>query len=301
MSQQALRIQTIPEESLPTLRILWAEGVALLKAADVESSLPDARLLLQHALSLSPEAFLLALENVVEDEYTARYFRYLDRRIDHEPVSRIMGRRAFWKHEFLITTATLDPRPDSETLLEAVLDAVPGRHAPLKLLDLGTGTGCLLLSLLAEYEQASGVGIDQSLPAVEIATLNARRLELQERAEFMVSDWQDFAGEKFDIIISNPPYIPTAAIQNLMPEVAGYDPRAALDGGADGLDAYRAIFARLHIWLAAGGVAAFEVGIGQDAEVRALAEEAGFTWKETRADLAGVPRIVVITSTSQAV
>lgn len=290
MQQAVLRT----EETLPTLRTLWGEGVALLKAANIDSALIDARLLLQHALCLSPESFISSLETEVEDEYTARYFRYLDRRAGHEPTSRIIGMRAFWKQEFLITSATLDPRADSETLIEAALELLPDNTVPLNVLDLGTGTGCLLLSLLGEYPNATGLGVDISTPAAEIASYNAKRLGLGERAAFFIGDWVELADGAYDLVVSNPPYIPSATIQDLMPEVAGYDPRAALDGGQDGLVAYRSLMQHLSRLLVPGGIAILELGIGQEEDVKKLAEEAGYQWLFTRTDLAGIPRALVL-------
>jgi len=207
-------------------------------------------------------------------------------------MSSILGRREFWSLDFVVTPDTLAPRPDSETLIEAVLAALPDRSAPLSLVDFGTGTGCLLLTLLSELPNAEGIGIDISRPALAIAGGNAKRLGLADRCRFLCSDWSAALEGRFDLIISNPPYIPSGDIAGLEPEVARFEPLSALDGGADGLDAYRALAAQIPPLLKPGGIGAFEVGAGQAPQVAALLAEAGLTPRGIHRDLGGIERVV---------
>ena len=212
-----------------------------------------------------------------------------DRRAAREPVSRITGRREFWSRDFLLTPETFDPRPDSETVVEAALAAMPSFR---NVLDLGTGSGCLLTALLAERPGIPGLGIDRSQGACRAARRNLEGLP----AMVAVGDWGTAVGGRFDLVVSNPPYIPSAEIAGLMPEVRNHDPRLALDGGADGLDAYRAILGDLPRLLSAGGTAVLELGFGQAEAVAALAEASGLRVGDIRADLGGIPRAMVLGS-----
>jgi release factor glutamine methyltransferase len=214
------------------------------------------------------------------------------RRLAREPVSRILGTRDFWKSCFKLGKDTLDPRPDSETLIETALKYVPqGAH---RVLDLGTGTGCLLLSLLQEWPAASGVGVDISEGATEIAKENAQDLGLDHRARFVTGHWESFQTDSpFDVLISNPPYITEAEIKTLAPEVAQYDPLRALSGGKDGLDCYRSIIKTAKNWLKPGGWLFFEIGHRQGKTVKDLLEQGGFHVLQTVPDLAGNDRCTV--------
>ena len=222
------------------------------------------------------------------------YDALLDRRAAHEPLALITGRREFWSLDLAVSPATLIPRADSETLIEAALAARPERTRVRRILDLGTGTGCLLLAALSEFPAAFGIGTDRSAAATALARHNAARLGMADRAAFLCTDWAAALSGRFDLILSNPPYIPTAALPELMPEVARYEPASALDGGPDGLGAYRRMLPELPRLLAADGVAVLELGQGQDAPVAALARAAGFA-AATRADLAGIPRALCLT------
>ena len=218
------------------------------------------------------------------------------RRAAGEPVARILKRREFWSLEFEIGPAVLDPRPDSEILVEAVLDRLGDRTRPWRILDLGTGSGCLLLALLSELPAAQGLGLDASPEAVALARRNARRLGLDERVGFVVGDWASgLAGCRYDAVIANPPYIPSDAIAALAPDVAEHDPRLALDGGADGLDCYRAILPQAAGLLAPAGLMAMEFGAGQDGALRTMTEDAGLAVERIAADLAGRPRCLLAT------
>ncbi|WP_395673631.1 peptide chain release factor N(5)-glutamine methyltransferase [Inquilinus sp.] len=275
------------------------DGTARLAAAGIDSALSDARILLMHALGIDRTGLLSRAGEAVPPDAATRYAASLDRRAAREPVSRILGHREFWSLDFALGPATLDPRPDSETLVEAALAAIPaGRppsSQPLRVLDLGTGTGCLLLAVLHDRPTAFGIGVDRSEEAARTARDNARALGLADRAAFTVGDWATALAGRFDLVLSNPPYIPDSDIATLEPEVREHDPHLALSGGADGLDAYRALAAALPDLLAPGGTAVVELGIGQAADVAALFRAAGLDIAGTPHDLAGIPRCVVAT------
>jgi release factor glutamine methyltransferase len=250
----------------------------------------EARLLLSHALGVEP-ADLIRYPGRPVDPGALECS--VARREAQEPIALILGRREFWSMEFLVSDATLIPRPDSETLVEAALAAFAERPPPWRILDLGTGTGCLLLALLREFPGAFGVGVDIAAGAASLARRNAIRLGLADRAEFVSADWTNALSGMFDLIVANPPYVATPEMTRLMPEVARYEPRRALDGGSDGYDAYRSILPNLGDALAADGTAVLEVGVGQAATVSALARERGFA-ASTRRDLAGIARAIVL-------
>nr|WP_211112626.1 peptide chain release factor N(5)-glutamine methyltransferase [Azospirillum sp. SYSU D00513] len=263
-----------------------------LREAGVDTPELDARLLVQHALGLERDELFLRMETSYPEEVEARVAAMVERRAAREPVGRILGHREFWTLDLALNPGTLEPRPDTETVVEAVLGAVENPGAPLRILDLGTGTGCILLALLAELPRATGLGVDLSPQAVEAATGNAARNGLEARAAFRTGDWGRGLEERFDIVVSNPPYIPSAEIAGLAPEVREHDPLRALDGGGDGLDAYRAIVAQLPGLLKPGGIAAFEVGQGQAPDLQALLRDAGLEVTGVFSDLGGVERCV---------
>ncbi len=262
-----------------------------LGAAAVDVARRDARLLLEAALGCAPAAFLAHPERVLGAGEADRFAHFVERRARREPASRILGRREFWGLAFAVTPDTFDPRPDSESVVEAVLERTPDREAPLRLLDLGTGTGCLLLALLSELPRAAGMGIDASPAAVAVAEANAASLGLAQRVRFRTGDWGTGLMEPFDWIVCNPPYVPTAAIARLAPEVSLYDPALALDGGPDGLDAYRALAPQLARLAGPRGEVALE--IGADRAVRAVLAAAGLEVRAARPDLAGTTRCLV--------
>jgi release factor glutamine methyltransferase len=217
---------------------------------------------------------------------------YIKRRLAHEPVAYIVGCKEFWSLEFLVEPGVLIPRPATETIIEQVFDRYPDIGAPLKILDLGTGSGCLLAALLKEYPNARGLGIDESDKALAVAARNIGRNGLQERAELKHGNWMDNLEGGWDVIVSNPPYIPTGDIAGLDPDVRDYEPMGALDGGPDGLDAVRALaegFGRL-----LKGTAFVEIGIGQAESAQVLMAEAGLSVPHIASDLAGIPRVLVI-------
>src|SRR2546421_7880348 len=230
-----------------TLGAALRQATAQLRRAGVENAGDDARRLLGAVLALSAAQVLARPERTLSPEEAERVGRCVARRVAREPVSRILGKRDFYGRSFAISPATLDPRPDSETLVAAVLElAAEGWLArPLRLLDVGTGSGCLLLTLLAELPDAAGVGTDTSIAALDVARANAQRLGVADRAQWLAADTLEAIRGKFDILISNPPYIPTHEMARLDPEVRDYDPPSALDGGADGLRFFHRLLARM--------------------------------------------------------
>jgi len=276
-----------------TIGAALSAAATRLKSAGIEAPLREARLLLGHAAGLDQGALIGWPERSIDAASTERFHALLDRRLAREPVARILGHREFWSLDFAVTAATLDPRPDTETLVEAVLAQLPDRQAKLRIVDFGTGTGCILLALLSELPAAYGIGVDRSAAAACVAAGNAAALGLGARAGFVVGDWAGAIGPGVDVAVSNPPYIPSAEIARLDPEVARFDPHAALDGGADGLDAYRRLVPEFARILRHGGLAAFETGAGQAPAVAALCAAASLQPVEIRADLAGIERVVV--------
>jgi release factor glutamine methyltransferase len=249
----------------------------------------EARLLLAHALGLTLEALIRDPARPID---ATLFNALLARRLAREPMALILGRQGFWNLDLYVGPATLIPRPDSETLMEAAL-ALQAGHPPARILDLGTGTGCLLLALLSEHTTAFGIGTDINPAAAALARRNAARLGLSSRAAFICADWTACLNQRFDLIVSNPPYIKTADINGLMPEVRLHEPRTALDGGKDGLTAYRLILARLPALLAPSGLAILELGIGQASDVTAIAATAGFN-ASLHADLGGINRAIAL-------
>lgn len=272
------------------------EGTQALARAGVESPRRDATALLE-AAGVPREKQIGYPARLVERAGLAAYRTMVERRAKREPVSRILGRREFWSLSFAVTPDTLDPRPDSETLVEAALALTrtlwPGRDTPISILDLGTGTGCLLLALLSELPQAIGMGTDISPGALRVARANAQALGLAHRTGFAVSDWGDGFKGPFNLILVNPPYIAERDIRRLEPEVAVYEPHKALSGGIDGLTAYRRIAPRLGSLLAPGGRALLEIGAGQAAEVTGLLVEEGLKIGGILRDLGDVERCII--------
>ncbi len=261
-----------------------------LKAAGIDESRREARLLLAQALGCQVDDLLL---RDVVPEHAA--LDLATRRAAHEPFALIVGRAAFWTLDLEVSPFTLIPRADSETLIEAALARFPQRDSVSRILDLGTGTGALLLAALAEFPRAIGVGVDRIEQAAMLARRNAVRNHLAARSHFVVGDWGASLGATgFDIVITNPPYIESAVIAELMPEVRCFEPASALDGGADGLYAYRAILPDLGRVLAPGGAAFMEIGCRQADQVTHLACAAGFD-VELRHDIAMLPRALIIT------
>ena len=276
-----------------TVSELLDEAAALLSAAGLPEPRRRARRLLAESLGLSPADLLARSERPLAARDIERSRTMLKRMAAGEPISRILGRREFWGLEFALSAATLDPRPETETLVEAVRYRLQGRGEGCRFLDLGTGTGCLLLALLSEFPRAFGVGIDIVEGAVATARGNARALGLVDRALFCVGDWTRAVKGRFAAIVANPPYVATASLSDLPREVARYDPRRALDGGADGVAAYRALAVDLPALLAPAGIFACEIGLGQSPAVAAILGASGLTIEAVLRDLAGIERVLV--------
>lgn len=275
-----------------TLGDLQRSGRARLAAAGIASAALDATLLLCDATGQRRETVMAYPERTVTAAAEEAFRMMIDRRAAREPVSRILGRREFWGLEFTVTDAVLDPRPDTETLVRAALDWLDGKGAA-RIVDLGTGSGCILLALLSERRDDRGLGVDASRQALAVARSNAGALGLSGRATFVAGDWSlGLPSASADLVVANPPYIAHDDIARLEPEVRDHDPAGALDGGEDGLDAYRRIAADLARVLAPGGAAVLEIGVGQEDDVTALLEAAGARNIQRFNDLSGRVRCV---------
>ncbi|MGL4291927.1 MAG: peptide chain release factor N(5)-glutamine methyltransferase [Phreatobacter sp.] len=257
----------------------------------------DARLLVKHATGVDPALPGTASDTVLDAAVVARLEDLARRRLAHEPIARILGHREFHGHDFLLNAACLEPRQDTETVVEAAL-ALISADRDVRILDLGTGPGTILLALLAARPLATGIGLDRSAQALGAAQANAASLGLASRARFVESDWGSAVDGGFDLIVSNPPYIPSATCEELEPEVRDHDPRLALDGGADGLVAYRAILADVGRLMAPGGHVVLELGFGQAAEVGAIARAHGLAVRALKSDLSAIPRALVLSRAS---
>jgi release factor glutamine methyltransferase len=265
-----------------------------LRAAGIDDPSLDARLLVADALRIDALGLVTGAGDPVPADARERLASHRARRIAREPVGRILGSREFWGLPFRLSPETLEPRPDTETLVETALARIPDRNAPLSLLDLGTGTGCILVALLSELPRARGLGIDRAEGAARIARANAAANGVGDRAAFLVGDWAGAVGDGFDLVVSNPPYIRADVVPTLGPEVTEHDPGLALDGGMDGLVAYRAILADLDRLLAPGGFALLEIGFDQSDDLARLTDAAGFDLAGVAADLGGRPRVVTV-------
>jgi release factor glutamine methyltransferase len=278
------------------LDAVFRDTLQCLTAAGVPSPGLDARLLVCAATGLGHEGLIGEPGRAVTESEAHRLERMVARRLAREPVSRILGEREFWGRSYAVGAATLDPRPDTETLVEAALDWMRRFDSPRPTIaDLGTGTGCLLISLLCDLHHARGFGIDVDPEALIVAATNARRYLEPGRAHFICGDWLAPVGGSVDLIVSNPPYVESAEIMLLEPEVAAFDPRRALDGGTDGLDAYRRIAEAAAGHINPGGALMLEIGADQETSVAELLEEGGFSVGGTRRDLSGTIRCIFAT------
>jgi release factor glutamine methyltransferase len=255
---------------------LLRDAVERLRSAGIESSRAEARLLWECA-----EAADVGFETL------------LQRRLAHEPIAYITGHKEFWSLDFEVGPGVLIPRPETETLVEQALRELPDATQPYRILDLGTGSACLLVALLKELPNATGTGIDSSEAALSWANRNTTHHGMSGRCELLESDWAGTEGA-FDLIVSNPPYIPSRCIAGLPPDVRNYEPRESLDGGPDGLDAYRALMPVLSQNLKGNGLALLEIGVGQHHMVRNVLENQGLTVGRIEPDLGGIPRCVVV-------
>ncbi|MBX7199459.1 MAG: peptide chain release factor N(5)-glutamine methyltransferase [Rhodospirillaceae bacterium] len=258
-------------------------------AAGFDSARLDARILVGQVLGLEPSLLFARGDSVIPPADLAKLRAFAQRHLAHEPVSRILGTREFYGLPFKVTPDTLDPRPDTETLVDAVLELRGTIEAP-RILDLGTGTGCIPLAILRHWPDATATGIDIAPGAVAAAAENARTLGLDGRAQFQVGDWTAGLAGPYDIVVSNPPYIADGEYAGLAAEVRLYDPRAALTAGPDGLAAYRALLAPVARLLGPNGQVFLEIGAGQGDAVAILGAAAGFRLLARRRDLAGIER-----------
>jgi release factor glutamine methyltransferase len=282
-----------------TVAAALAAAKARLGAAGSDTPELDARVLLRHATG-HDEAWLFANpEAVLEGEALTAFADLLTRRETREPISQIVASREFWSRDFRVTPDVLTPRPDTETLIETVLARIEDRDAPLRILDLGTGSGCIVLTLLAECPNATGLGVDASSAALAVAAENAVALGLDDRVRWQEGDWCDGIDGEFDVIVSNPPYIARYELRHLEPEVRDHEPVLALDGGADGLAAYRRIVPALGRLGAAGAIIALELGRGQAKGVAALGRVAGLRIAGTEQDIAQRARVIAFERASQ--
>jgi release factor glutamine methyltransferase len=275
-----------------TLVQAWKQAKQQLEAAGVGGPVIDARLLVEAAAEATRVDIVTDPHRALTAEQQARLEDYLARRARREPVSHILGRKGFWKIMLQVTPDVLTPRPDTETVVEYVLRDFP-EHAPWHVLDLGVGSGAILLSILAERPAARGLGVDVSEEALAVARENTANLGLAGRTALMRGDWTwGLHDDSFDLVVSNPPYIASHVIETLEPEVRDHEPRLALEGGVDGLDAYRTLAPEILRVLKPGGRFAVEIGYDQKEAVEALFRDAGATEVITLRDLADRDRVV---------
>lgn len=278
---------------------LLDKSAARLAAAGVESSRLDARVLLAHVLGVASGAVPMLRDRSLDDGQHRHFEELLARRASREPVAYLVGAREFWSLSFAVDRHTLIPRPDSETLVAAALALHADRDARLRVLDLGTGSGCLLLAILSERPNAWGVGVDRDPAAVRLAQRNAAALGLAQHACFLAGDWSTPLNGPFDLIVSNPPYIRSGDIADLAQDVRAFEPRAALDGGPDGLAAYRALSASLARLLAPSGAVMVETGAGQAIEIEGIFRDHGWRLTAVHNDLAGHARCLAFARARQ--
>lgn len=270
----------------------WQEGARLLADAGIDSARLDARVLLAHAMNIETGALPFAGEPSADELHVFKML--IARRLAREPVAYITGEKEFWSLSFAIGPGALIPRPETETLLQEALAAFPDRLAPLDVLDLGTGSGCLLIAFLVEFANAKGTGLDRSAEALAWAQRNAERSGVAARSRWHQADWSKRSPDaRYDVIFSNPPYLARAEGAGLAPEIARYEPGEALYAGEDGLDAYRALAPFIARALQPAGRAFLEIGAGQEARVSEILGRLGLEVERVAPDLSGVPRCVV--------
>jgi release factor glutamine methyltransferase len=284
---------TIMPEASVALRQRVADLAGKLEAAGIEDARSEAWLLLAAATGRSRAELIAGAAPPMSPVEEERLEALAARRLAREPMAYILGTREFWSLPLQVTPAVLVPRPESETVVEAALAEIADRAAPLRILDLGTGSGCLLLALLSELPQASGLGVDRSAAALAIAGTNAERLGLAERAAFREGDWGRGLEDRFDLIVSNPPYVARTDRESLAPEVRAFEPEGALFAGPDGLSAYHALAPDCARLLADDGVVLLEIGQGQGVSVAGIMRQHGLALVASRPDLAGIERCLI--------
>ncbi len=263
------------------------------RESDVEDADLAARFLIRETCGISDSAFLIGGGAAVDNDLRARLESYAQRHIDGEPISRILNRAAFWDLSFRVTPDVLDPRPETEMIITRALKIMP-RDSDIDIADLGTGSGCLIVTLMTLYSRARGWAVDKSPVALAVARDNAVAHGVEDRISFIEGNWLESPDRLFDLIVSNPPYIPNRDIANLDVSVKNYDPILALDGGKDGFDAYRQIIPAIKKHLKQDGTALLEIGIFQAEKIERLVEDSGLCVKSVHVDMSGIPRVVEI-------
>jgi len=281
---------------MTTLKELLIETRNTFEQAGFSTAALDARILVLAATGFRREDLVLKHDQNILEAADELLDKYVTRRLKREPVSKILGEREFWGMPFMVSEHTLDPRPDSETVIETVKHLIGEKRSDkLKVLDLGTGSGCLLLSILSEFPEASGLGVDISQEALDVARQNAKNLGFEKKCNFKCHSWDKLSLEDtFDVIVSNPPYIPAAEIDLLEPEVARFDPRVALDGGNDGLRCYREIANVLPHVLHEDAFAVLEIGFNQAEQVSEIFNNSDLSTIKVIKDLAGNDRCILV-------
>ena len=275
-----------------TVEEVFLSGIQKLNAAEVENPNLDAKLIFKHILSVDNEQFELCKKNEISSKITKSYFELIDRRIKREPIAYITNKQSFWNDEFKVTKDTLIPRPETELILESVISYFPDKKIDLNIADLGTGSGCIIISLLQEYINASGIGIDISKEAIKIANENKKLLKNHERLKFLDEDYAEYNLNGFDIIVSNPPYISQDSL-DIQKDVYDYEPHLALFSKNNGIEAYNKIISNLASRIDKNFFLFLEIGLGQASEVTKLLKNNGFTEILTKVDLANIPRCVI--------
>ena len=279
---------------MPTIKEVLNLGTEFLRKSGIDSNRLDSRVLIAEVLSLSMEEVLAKGDHVVSTADFTKFMLFLGRRSKHEPIAYIIGKKEFYSTEFIVDENVLIPRPDSETLVDEVLRCYD-KSKEIKILELGVGSGCLLLTILKNMPNASGVAIDIKAGAISVAKANYKNLALHNKVKFIISSWNDFeCQERFDLIISNPPYIRCDDIEILGPNVKNYEPLTALDGGADGLMAYKELAPIIQNFLKADGMAILECGEHQHLEIAKIMQESNLHTKKYSSDLANKIRCVIL-------
>ena len=275
-----------------TVEEVFLCGIQILNAAQVENPNLDAKIIFKHILSVDNEQFELCKKNEISSKITKSYFELIDRRIKREPIAYITNKQSFWNDEFKVTKDTLIPRPETELILESVISYFPDKKIDLNIADLGTGSGCIIISLLQEYINASGIGIDISKEAIKIANENKKLLKNHERLKLLDEDYAEYNLNGFDIIVSNPPYISQDSL-DIQKDVYDYEPHLALFSKNNGIEAYNKIISNLASRIDKNFFLFLEIGLGQASEVTKLLKNNGFTEILTKVDLANIPRCVI--------
>lgn len=275
------------------LKELYTNSVNLLKNKGILTANLDVKILLAFLLNIDTKEIIDYFDKEISNEFLNNFQKLLSRRLNREPIANIIGKKAFWDYDFVVNENVLTPRPDSETLIEAVLENYKDKDQKLNILDLGTGSGCLILTLLSIYQNAQGLAIDISDKALEIAKQNAKLLNIN-RIKFLKNNWNDNINEKFDIIISNPPYIPKKEIEDLEPEVNKYNPLLALDGGNDGLDCYKYLAENLQKNCKKDTKIFLEIGKNQENDIIKIFQNNGFELVKMYKDINEIVRVLEI-------